>query len=116
MLVDHLALELNGKSTGNVFCEIYKDQINNAVENYKTVVSCFSSEIQTIDEHINGKNVKGEEIKRSIRRTREFGLEAKKQFLNELRNEYGFEEYLKTLIENYKVAIRSLTNLNKLIE
>ena len=113
LLVDHLALELNGKSTGNVFCNKYFDQIIDNLDSYKSGYSCS---LKTIDENINGILIKDEDIKMAIRITREYGLEAKKQFLNELRNEYGFEEYLKSLINNYKNAIQSLTNLDKEIE
>ena len=116
LLVEHLALELNGKCTGNVFCKKYHEQINEYLEIYRKVplFGCISR--KTIDENIGGDTIKDEDIKKAIRITREFGMEAKKQFLNNLKNEYGFEEYLKTLIKNYKEAIQSLANLNKIIE
>ena len=116
LLVEHLALELNGKCTGNVFCKKYHEQINEYLEIYRKapLFGCISR--KTIDENIGGDTIKDEDIKKAIRITREFGMEAKKQFLNNLKNEYGFEEYLKTLIKNYKEAIQSLANLNKIIE
>ena len=113
LLVNHLALELNGKSTGNVFCKKNYDQIIDNLDNYQSSYFCFP---KTTDENIKGNLINDEDLKRPIRITREFGLEAKKQFLNDLRNEYGFEEYLKSLIDNYKIAIQSLTNLDKIIE
>ena len=117
LLIDHLALELNGKSTGNIFYKKNRDEVINNVNNYiqdSTYYGCFST--KTPPEHLKGNIIKDEKIKRAIIITREFGIEAKRQFLNEIRNDSGFEEYLKIIIKNYKDAIQSLTNLNKIIE
>ena len=115
LLVDHLAMELNGQSPGNIFCKKNLDKIIDNVENYKTGVTLICRWPKSPDENVKGGiTIKDENLKTTIRKTREFGMEAKTQFLNELRNEYGFEEYLKSIIENYKQAIKSLTNLNKI--
>ena len=117
LLVDHLSLELNGKSNGNIFCRRNREQVIYNVKSdleYSPAVFCFS--IKTNNEHLKGITIKDENIKNYIRTTREFGMAAKKQFLNEIRCEDGFEEYLKTIIKNYKDAIQSLSDLNKINE
>ena len=118
LLVDHLALELNGKSTGNIFCKRNREEVMKNVENNIIVVPskiCLKSKTEKI--YIKGISIENEDIKKSIRTTKEFGMEAKKQFLNEMRNEEkGFEKYLKIIINNYKEAIHSLTDLYKIIE
>ena len=76
----------------------------------------YCSSIKTKEEQVKGIKIYDEQKKEYIRTTREFGMEALKQFLNEIRLEDGFEEYLKTIITNYKSAIQSLPNLNKINE
>lgn len=117
LLIDHLAMELNGKASGNVFCKRNMDKIIDNLETYEPEKSWFCTSQKTVDEHIKGEpkiKIKDEDLKRAIRKTREYGNEAKIQFINDLRNEYGFEDYLKSLIENYKEAIQSLPKLNKI--
>ena len=113
LLVDHLSLELNGKSNGNIFCKNNRAQVfHNIQSEIEYSSSCIST--KTKEEQVKGIKIYDEKIKDYIRTTREFGMEALKQFLNELRREDGFEKYLKTIIENYKEAIQSLPNLNEL--
>ena len=117
LLIDHLAMELNGKASGNAFCNKNMNKIIDILENYKTGTSLFCLRQTTDNEHINSEpkiKIKDEDLKKAIRKTREFGNEAKIQFINELRNEYGFKGYLKSLIENYKEAIQSIPKLNKI--
>ena len=60
----------------------------------------------------NGEKITDENIKKNIRITKEFGMEARQEFLNELRyNNNDFKLYLKAIIKSYKYAIESLTNL-----
>ena len=115
LLVDHLSLELNGKYNGNIFCKNNRAKVfNNIQSEIEYSTSCSS--IKTKEEQVKGIKIYDEQKKEYIRTTREFGMEALKQFLNEIRLEDGFEEYLKTIIENYKSAIQSLPNLNKINE
>jgi hypothetical protein len=70
---------------------------------------------KTEDIKVRNEMVKDEQLKRSIKITERFGLEAKKEFLMNLRN-IGYKEYLTIIIENYKKAIESLPYLNDELE
>lgn len=116
MLVDHLAIELNGESIGKNFCEKNYNYVENAVtDDMITYPSIWCLRKKTQDLMVENDVVKDEKIKRSIKMTERFGLEAKKQFLKEL-SDIGYKEYLKIIIENYKKAIESLPYLNDELE
>ena len=114
LLVDHLALELNGKSSGHIFCRTNKNIVYESVEVITPSGRC--SKTRTENEYLKGKTIKEKEMKKSIRITKEFGMEATKQFLNQLRNEAGFEKYLKAIIKSYKEAIESLNEINQTLK
>ena len=114
LLVDHLALELNGKSSGHMFCRTNKNIVYESVEVIIPSALCFKT--STENEYLKGKTIKEKEMKKSIRITKEFGMEATKQFLNQLRNEAGFEKYLKAIIKSYKEAIESLNEINQTLK
>ena len=116
MLVDHLALELNGESIGKNFCEKNYNHIKNIVEDDmipQPTILCWGK--KTEDLKVRNEMVKDEQLKRSVKITERFGLEAKNEFLRSLRN-IGYKEYLKIIIENYKTAIESLPYLNDELE
>ena len=115
LLVDHLALELNGQPTGKTFCSKNKSFVENNVRDEMISYSIWCLSNKTDDLKIKNEVVKDENLKRAIRMTKEFGEEAKKEFLKDLK-EIGYEEYLKSIIENYKEAIESLPSLNDEIE
>ena len=116
LLVDHLAMELNGKSTGYIFCKRNKNLVETNIKNNEVIISRWCK-TKTEDLHLkNGKIISDESIKKPIRITNEFGMEAKKEFLNALRYNNGFALYLEEIINNYKYAIKSLTNLNNQID
>ena len=114
LLVDHLALELNGKSSGHMFCRTNKNIVYESVEVIIPSGWCYKT--RTENEYLKGKTIKEKEMKKSIRITKEFGMEATKQFLNQLRNEAGFEKYLKAIIKSYKEAIESLNEINQTLK
>ena len=78
----------------------------------KSTIFCWK--VKTEDLVLNnGEKITNENIKKNIRITKEFGMEARKEFLNELRyNNNDLKLYLKAIIKSYKDAIESLTNLN----
>ena len=115
MLVDHLSLELNGNSRGNIFCLQNREQISVKVKDNVIIEQTFFCKTKSQDEHLKDITIKDEAIKNSIRITREFEMEAKKIFLNKLKND-GLEKYLSNIIKDYKEAIESLTTLGKIIE
>lgn len=114
LLVDHLALELNGKSSGHIFCRTNKNIVYESVEVITPSGRC--SKTRTENEYLKEKTIKEKEMKKSIRITKEFGMEATKQFLNQLKNEAGFEKYLKAIIKSYKEAIESLNEINQTLK
>ena len=117
LLVDHLAMELNGKSKGYIFCKRNKNQVEENIKKNEVIETNWRCKTKTQDIYLrNGKIVSDESIKYSIRKTNEFGIEAKKEFLNLLRYNNGFALYLEEIINNYKEAIESLTKLDKQIE
>jgi hypothetical protein len=115
LLVDHLALELNGQPTGKTFCSKNKSFVENNVRDEMISYSIWCLSNKTDDLKIKNEVVKDENLKRAIRMTKEFGEEAKKEFLKDLK-EIGYKEYLKSIIKNYKEAIESLPSLNDEIE
>ena len=115
LLVDHLAIELNGKSKGNTFCKRNEKQVLANVNSDDIIEhSIICWKVKTEDLVLNnGEKITDENIKKNIRITKEFGMEARKEFLNELRyNNNDLKLYLKAIIKSYKDAIESLTNLN----
>ena len=114
LLVDHLAIELNGKSKGNTFCKRNEKHVlaNVNSDDIEPTIICWK--VKTEDLVLNnGEKITDENIKKNIRITKEFGMEARKEFLNELRyNNNDLKLYLKAIIKSYKDAIESLTNLN----
>lgn len=116
MLVDHLALELNGKSCGNSFCKKNKVKVVNNVKEEMvedTSYGCFKK--KSSDLKIGEISVNDEDFKKTIKITKEYGEEAKKEFLEDLKKN-GLENYLKNIIDNYKKAIESLPNLSEDME
>lgn len=102
MLVDHLALELNGERCGKDFCQENKKKIENDVDN--NIENNETSQIRNKYKIIKDKN----EIK-SIIITKTIGQKAANHFLKKIDNE-GLN-YLKDIIKDYKTAIESLPKL-----
>ena len=89
MLIDHLALELNGKKSGKEYFLEYNNEINN-----------------------NNNNL---DIKTKIEEAKKIGNIVKNDFLEDIKKKDP-ENYLKEIINDYKNAINSLTNLNEDLE
>ena len=118
MLVDHLALELDGKSSGKIFCEKNCQEVENNVntnimEDNGFSLFCLKSTHSLV---VKDECIKERENIKMIKITKEFGTLAKKQFLNELKRENNIKNYLNKIIDNYKYAIESLPNLNDEID
>jgi len=112
LLIDHLAMELDGKTTGNIFIKKNIDLIlNNIAEKDPLETSIWCLKQKSQDEILKNITISDEDIKKSVRITKEFGFEAKKEFLNYLRSNNEFESYLKNILKDYKEAIEALTKL-----
>ena len=116
LLLDHLALELNSKSKGDIYYKRNLEQIKINIKKNEIIETSIWCESKTPDEYIKNIKIINEEIKYSIRITREFGNEATKEFLNEMRINEGFKKYLEDIIKSYKEAIESLKYISKKIE
>ena len=103
MLVDHLALELNGERCGKDFCK----------ENEKEIINDVEKNMDNNEEYrkmnIGSRIIKDKNEIKSIMITKKIGEKAKNSFLKKVDDE-GFN-YLKEIIKDYKIAIESLTKL-----
>ena len=114
MLVDHLALELNGKSCGKEFCERNQQQIEKNIQKdivEEAGIGCWGKNKYKLT--FKNKTIKDENIIKSIKITREIGEKAKNNFLDDIED---FKSYLDKIINDYKNAIKSLPLLNDEIE
>ena len=103
MLVDHLALELNGERCGKDFCK----------ENEKEIINDVEKNMDNNEEYrkmnIGSRIIKDKNEIKSIMITKKIGEKAKNSFLKKVDDE-GFN-YLKEIIKDYKIAIESLPKL-----
>ena len=89
MLIDHLALELNGQKSGKEYYIEYNNEIN-----------------------YNKNNL---DLKAKIEEAKKIGNKVKNDFLEDIKKKDP-ENYLKEIINDYKNAINSLPNLNEDLE
>ena len=71
---------------------------------------------KTQDEEIKNITITDENIKYSIRITREYGIEATNDFLKDIQSGEGFESYLNDIIKSYKTAIESLKYVSQKLD
>ena len=116
LLIDHLALELNSKTKGNIYYTRNIGQIKENVKKDVIIEQTIFCQTKTPDEYIKNIKITDEKIKNSIRITREFGVIAKKEFLDEIRFNDGFENYLNDIIKSYKDAIKSLEYVSQKLD
>jgi len=115
LLIDHLALELNGKSKGYTYYKRYSENILSKVDNYEVEPNKLCGS-KTQDEEIKNITITDENIKNSIRITREYGIEATNDFLKDIQSGEGFESYLNDIIKSYKTAIESLKYVSQKLD
>ena len=123
IMVDHLSLELNGNLSGKDFLkkEIDKQNIeykvNQNIIDLEAEEDClFGSYFSKIKISLNGVIIKDKDIIKAIKITQEIGKCAKKYFLEDIskldKNKLdGYNKYLNNIINDYKKAINSLTDL-----
>lgn len=100
MLVDHLALELNGERCGKDFCKENEEEIEKDIEN--------NEELREI--HFGKYTIRDKNAIKSAIITKKIGEKARNIFLKKIDNEGGLN-YLKNIINDYKIAINSLPQL-----
>ena len=112
MLIDHLAMELNGDSFGKNFCDKYRNEVEIKINNdnnnsSNSFFGCLEKIFKKKTLRIRDETINDEIIKKSIEMTKEFGLKAKNQFMRDLKIK-GYNEYLHLIIESYKNTLKSL--------
>ena len=117
LMVDHLALELNGNYSGQLFLKEFKKSIIKELEEENFVdesneICPFSYIFKKNNIILNNTtiNIDDKEILREINITKEIGNSAKNFFLKKL-NIFKYENYLSEILNDYKKAINSITNL-----